>query len=107
MLFSIGKLSEIKLKRTDTTLDLSQLAKRAGKEKEEEEDWRAAGSIYRPQPKAVSDSHTLRVTESPSRGYLVSASSLGRRGKHRKRREVLLPLHLGLRAWEDLGSWDA
>jgi len=28
------KLSEIKLKRTDTTLDLSQLAKRAGKEKE-------------------------------------------------------------------------
>jgi len=37
MLFSYGKLSEIKLKRTDTTLDLSQLAKRAGKEKKEEE----------------------------------------------------------------------
>ena len=37
MLFSYGKLSEIKLKRTDTTLDLSQLAKRAGEEKEEEE----------------------------------------------------------------------
>ena len=33
MLFSYGKLSEIKLKRTDTTLDLSQLAKRAGEEK--------------------------------------------------------------------------
>ena len=31
------KLSEIKLKRTDTTLDLSQLAKRAGEEKKEEE----------------------------------------------------------------------
>lgn len=31
------KLSEIKLKRTDTTLDLSQLAKRAGKEKRKEE----------------------------------------------------------------------
>lgn len=31
-------ISEIKLKRTDTTLDLSQKAKRAGeKEKEEEE----------------------------------------------------------------------
>lgn len=37
MLFSYGKLSEIKLKRTDTTLDLSQLAKRAGEERKEEE----------------------------------------------------------------------
>ena len=29
----LGTLSEIKLKRTDTTLDLSQKAKRAGEEK--------------------------------------------------------------------------
>ena len=36
MLFSYGKLSEIKLKRTDTTLDLSQLAKRAGEEEKKE-----------------------------------------------------------------------
>jgi hypothetical protein len=33
MLCSDGTLSEIKLKRTDTTLDLSQKAKRAGEEK--------------------------------------------------------------------------
>ena len=33
MLCSYGTLSEIKLKRTDTTLDLSQKAKRAGEEK--------------------------------------------------------------------------
>jgi hypothetical protein len=33
MLNSNGIVSEIKLKRTDTTLDLSQMAKRAGKEK--------------------------------------------------------------------------
>ena len=39
-------VSEIKLKRTDTTLDLSQLAKRAGEEKKEEEGcWRRAGFI--------------------------------------------------------------
>ena len=34
MLCSFGTLSEIKLKRTDTTLDLSQKAKRAEEEKE-------------------------------------------------------------------------
>jgi hypothetical protein len=33
MLYSGGILSEIKLKRTDTTLDLSQMAKRAEEEK--------------------------------------------------------------------------
>jgi len=33
--YPLEGLSEIKLKRTDTTLDLSQKAKRAGKEKEE------------------------------------------------------------------------
>ncbi|KAJ5901989.1 hypothetical protein N7495_002517 [Penicillium taxi] len=42
--FSIGKLSEIKLKRTDTTLDLSQLAKRAKEEKKEGEGkWEVVG----------------------------------------------------------------
>lgn len=41
-------LSEIKLKRTDTTLDLSQKAKRAGEEKKKSK-WRRAGrSIYTP-----------------------------------------------------------
>lgn len=36
MLYSSGILSEIKLKRTDTTLDLSLTAKRAGEEKKKE-----------------------------------------------------------------------
>ncbi|KAM6480912.1 hypothetical protein HDV62DRAFT_364411 [Trichoderma sp. SZMC 28011] len=35
---SLGDVSEIKLKRTDTTLDLSQKAKRAEEEKEEEKE---------------------------------------------------------------------
>ena len=39
-------LSEIKLKRTDTTLDLSQLAKRAKEERKEEEGPREGGAIY-------------------------------------------------------------
>ena len=40
-------LSEIKLKRTDTTLDLSQQAKRAKEErKEEETDGRRAEYLY-------------------------------------------------------------
>ena len=40
-------LSEIKLKRTDTTLDLSQKAKRAGEEKKKRVKWgRAGSSIY-------------------------------------------------------------
>ena len=41
-------LSEIKLKRTDTTLDLSQKAKRAGKEKKKNfvKDGGAEGSLY-------------------------------------------------------------
>ncbi|PYI15502.1 hypothetical protein BO99DRAFT_250609 [Aspergillus violaceofuscus CBS 115571] len=40
-------LSEIKLKRTDTTLDLSQKAKRAGKEKKKKsKERRAARGIY-------------------------------------------------------------
>jgi hypothetical protein len=38
---------ETYLKRTDTTLDLSQKAKRAGeKRKEEEKQWAMAGFIY-------------------------------------------------------------
>ncbi|KAJ5093398.1 hypothetical protein N7456_009259 [Penicillium angulare] len=40
------KLSEIKLKRTDTTLDLSQLAKRAGKEKRKEQKRNGGEDIY-------------------------------------------------------------
>lgn len=40
------KLSEIKLKRTDTTLDLSQLAKRAGKERKEEEETGGGRAFY-------------------------------------------------------------
>jgi len=41
-------LSEIKLKRTDTTLDLSQKAKRAGEEKKKKKaKWRGGrGDIY-------------------------------------------------------------
>jgi hypothetical protein len=40
-------LSEIKLKRTDTTLDLSQKAKRAGKEKKKKiKRMGALGGIY-------------------------------------------------------------
>ncbi|RAH85260.1 hypothetical protein BO86DRAFT_187146 [Aspergillus japonicus CBS 114.51] len=40
-------LSEIKLKRTDTTLDLSQKAKRAGEEKKKKsKERRAARGIY-------------------------------------------------------------
>ena len=39
-------LSEIKLKRTDTTLDLSQKAKRAGEEKEKVKEWRGEPGIY-------------------------------------------------------------
>ena len=42
-------LSEIKLKRTDTTLDLSQKAKRAGEEKKKEvKGRRACWGIYNP-----------------------------------------------------------
>lgn len=41
-------LSEIKLKRTDTTLDLSQKAKRAGEEKKKKIKERPGGSgLYR------------------------------------------------------------
>ena len=39
-------LSEIKLKRTDTTLDLSQKAKRAGKEKKKKIKWRGRSEIF-------------------------------------------------------------
>jgi hypothetical protein len=40
-------LSEIKLKRTDTTLDLSQKAKRAEEEKKERlKEWRGGRGIY-------------------------------------------------------------
>ncbi|PTU18609.1 hypothetical protein P175DRAFT_0319038 [Aspergillus ochraceoroseus IBT 24754] len=40
-------LSEIKLKRTDTTLDLSQKAKRAGKEKRKENlKWVLGGDAF-------------------------------------------------------------
>ena len=43
----LGTLSEIKLKRTDTTLDLSQKAKRAGEEKKKNpKGRRGAGCIY-------------------------------------------------------------
>ena len=38
------RILEIKLKRTDTTLDLSQKAKRAKEEKKKS--WRKVGSIY-------------------------------------------------------------
>ncbi|KAL6827175.1 hypothetical protein J3E69DRAFT_333228 [Trichoderma sp. SZMC 28015] len=39
---SLGDVSEIKLKRTDTTLDLSQKAKRAEEEKKKKGKWRGA-----------------------------------------------------------------
>ena len=45
-------ISEIKLKRTDTTLDLSQLAKRAGKERKEEEGTGEGLPFYVPRPVA-------------------------------------------------------
>ena len=43
----LGTLSETKLKRTDTTLDLSQKAKRAGEEKKKKsKERRGTGYIY-------------------------------------------------------------
>ena len=43
----LGTLSETKLKRTDTTLDLSQKAKRAGEEKKKNyKERRGVGYIY-------------------------------------------------------------
>jgi hypothetical protein len=39
-------LSEIKLKRTDTTLDLSQKAKRAGEEKKEKIKRMGVGRVF-------------------------------------------------------------
>jgi hypothetical protein len=54
------KLSEIKLKRTDTTLDLSQLAKRAGEEKKRRgKDAGGRGYLY-VDPKAVRSGETTR-----------------------------------------------
>ena len=43
---SCGGVSEIKLKRTDTTLDLSQKAKRAGEKEEREERDETARQFY-------------------------------------------------------------
>ena len=47
MLCSYGTLSEIKLKRTDTTLDLSQKAKRAGKEKKKNSKGRRVNAVFK------------------------------------------------------------
>lgn len=69
-------LSEIKLKRTDTTLDLSQKAKRA-KEKKKKREWKerwAGDSLY------MSEKWSVREEESKGCKHVNNANGLTEAG---------------------------